>query len=272
MIPGWGGDSGTRWRLVAIGGAIVACFLLIDPWFADWVRGWPDGVVRVFRELTDLGRSHWYLVPTGVGTILFAALATRARGLRERQALVAIALVCGFVFVAVASTGLLTTTLKYLIGRARPKLMDQEGTFGFAPLSVDSDFASFPSGHANTAVAVAVCLIFLWPRCRLPMAAFAVVIAFSRVAVGAHYPSDVLAGGTLAVITTAAWRRIFASQRLVFMPTAEGSIVLRGWQIRRWVWGRLRAEVRLDPRVPGRGTWLRRLGLPGGEMRNGRSR
>jgi membrane-associated phospholipid phosphatase len=261
MSRGGTHSFGLGWHAVAAG-TIIACCLLIDPWFARWVRAWPEGLVQVFRTLTDLGRSHWYLVPTGLGTILFAILASRVREPLKHQALASLALACGFVLVAVASTGLLTTTLKYLIGRARPKLLDQEGTFGLAPFGLDADFASFPSGHANTAVAIALCLIFLWPRYRVPLAVFAVLIAFSRVAVGAHYPSDVIAGGYLAIVTTTAWRRVFAGQRLVFMPSADGSIVVRGHQIRRWMSDRLRNQVRLGP-VRCRG-WLRGPGLAGG--------
>lgn len=222
------------------------CVLVVDPSVAAWVRQWPQGFVGVFRDVTDLGRSHWYLVATGAGVIIFGVLAARASQPRERQAWAWLMLASGFVFIAVASTGLLTTTLKYLIGRARPKLIDQEGTLGFEPFGLDADFASFPSGHANTAVALAVCLIFLWPRLWLPLVAFAAVIASSRVAVGAHYPSDVVAGAYLAIMTTYAWRRVFAGQRLLFMPTPDGVIEVRGRQIRRWMWDQVRAMARFD--------------------------
>lgn len=224
--------------------------------------------MQVFRLITDLGRSHLYLMPAGLGALLFAILASRVGDPRKRQALASLALACGFVFVAVASTGLLTTALKYLIGRPRPKLLDQEGTLGLSPLGLDADFASFPSGHANTAVAIALCLILLWPRYWVPLTGFAIVIGFSRVAVGAHYPSDVIAGGYLAIVTTAAWRRTLAGERLVFMPAANGAIVVRGQQIRRWLANRLRAQVRLVP-VVCRG-WLRGLSLAG-EVRDDQS-
>lgn len=76
---------------------------------------------------------------------------------------------------------------------------------------------SFPSGHATTAFVVAAALIFAWPeastRMRLAILATAILIAFSRVAMGAHWPLDVLVGacggwliGALGCVLSAHWR------------------------------------------------------------------
>lgn len=56
---------------------------------------------------------------------------------------------------------------------------------------------SLPSAHATTAFAGAVLLSWFWPRWRLAFAVLALAIAFSRVYVGVHYPTDVLAGAAL---------------------------------------------------------------------------
>lgn len=76
---------------------------------------------------------------------------------------------------------------------------------------------SFPSGHATTAFVVAAALIFAWPeagnRKHIAILAGAVLIAFSRIAVGAHWPLDVLVGacggwlcGALGCTLSARWR------------------------------------------------------------------
>jgi len=65
-----------------------------------------------------------------------------------------------------------------------------------------TDF-SFPSDHATAAGAVAVGLLLTNRRWGIIAAALAVVMAFTRVYVGAHYPADVLAGLALGGIVAA---------------------------------------------------------------------
>ncbi|PZF94369.1 PA-phosphatase [Micromonospora deserti] len=112
--------------------------------------------------------------------------------------------------------GLLGPLLKLLVGRSRPELPD--------PVAQAPGLA-FPSGHAlNAVLAAGVLLVVFLPYARrhrptarpLVWAAallLAVVTGFSRVALGVHWTSDVLAGwllGTAVVAATAAactvWR------------------------------------------------------------------
>jgi undecaprenyl-diphosphatase len=64
------------------------------------------------------------------------------------------------------------------------------------PLSVPID-CSFPSGHAAGSFAFATFVLTLNRRAGAFLVPIAVVIALSRVALGVHYPSDVLAGAIL---------------------------------------------------------------------------
>ena len=87
-----------------------------------------------------------------------------------------------------------------LVGRARPY-----ETMANVHLLVDktTDF-SFPSDHATVAGAVAVGLLFANRRWGIIASTLAILMAFTRVYVGAHYPSDVLAGLTLGGLVAAA--------------------------------------------------------------------
>ena len=73
---------------------------------------------------------------------------------------------------------------------------------------------SFPSNHSTIAAAAATGLIFAWRRLTPWVVAMAVLMGFSRVFVGAHYPHDVLAG--LLLGTAVAW----LMQRFLVAPTA----------------------------------------------------
>lgn len=96
--------------------------------------------------------------------------------------------------VALGLTFVVTLLLQIVVGRARP-----EGVYALMAVPA---FASFPSGHASLLAATVAVLLSafgrrLWLWGALP--ALALLVAFSRVYVGHHYPSDVLAGLVLGV-------------------------------------------------------------------------
>ena len=62
---------------------------------------------------------------------------------------------------------------------------------------------SFPSSHATTAFAGAVVLSFLLPRLWPLFVAAAALVAFSRLYVGVHYPTDVFAGAAIGAVFAA---------------------------------------------------------------------
>ncbi|GGY53862.1 hypothetical protein GCM10011297_28210 [Bacterioplanes sanyensis] len=70
---------------------------------------------------------------------------------------------------------------------------------------------SFPSGHSFTAMAAAGLLALHWRSWRILILTVGALAAFSRIAVGAHWPLDVLVGGALGLLT--AWICVWWSQR-----------------------------------------------------------
>jgi undecaprenyl-diphosphatase len=81
---------------------------------------------------------------------------------------------------------------------------------------------SFPSGHATVSFACATVLALAVPRLAWPLFALAALISFSRVYVGVHYPSDVLAGAVLGVGIAIALRMLAAALRRSAPPMREG--------------------------------------------------
>ena len=88
------------------------------------------GRLLIFKDLTDLGKSHWYLVPTGVVALFCFGMAKVVKNDPQRQArLRKIAFTMAFIFACIAVSGILVELLKMLFGRARPSLLDGEGIF-----------------------------------------------------------------------------------------------------------------------------------------------
>lgn len=195
----------------------------LDRTVSELARAADPGLLAVFRTITEAGDSKWTLVPTGVlGLGLIAAgwffLTDRRVAAMARWAGSALM----FVFVSVALSGIAVNIVKVIIGRGRPKLLEQTGFLGFDPLILNADFHSFPSGHTNTAVAFALAVSFLVPYWRGALVAAACLIGFSRIAVNAHFLTDVIGGGALAVVTTYWLRARFASREWVFRREASG--------------------------------------------------
>ena len=109
-----------------------------------------------------------------------------------------------------------------MIGRARPLVGGSLDPYLFSPFNWTTDYASLPSGHATTAFAVLAAFGTLWPRGRTVFLIYALLIAASRVAVTAHYPSDVLSGALVGVVGALLVRRWFALRGLGFSIAPDG--------------------------------------------------
>jgi undecaprenyl-diphosphatase len=84
--------------------------------------------------------------------------------------------------------------VKRTVNRARPDT---------TPHIPCPDCFSFPSGHATAALAVALSYGLAAPRLAVPLVGFALLVGWSRVKLGVHYPGDVVMGQLIAVATVA---------------------------------------------------------------------
>lgn len=210
-----------RWQGLIALGAMAAAMIALDPFAATVVAALPASVVKGFREITDYGRSGAILYPTGILLVLIAALDSPALERFTRGVLAVLAVRVGFVFVAVGLPGLIGTTVKRLIGRVRPSA---RGPFAYEPFSWRPDYASLPSGHSIAVFSALVAIGLVVPRARPVLWVYAITICVSRVAVSAHFPSDVIAGAAFGAIGALLVREWFAARRLGFFIGPDGEV------------------------------------------------
>jgi len=112
--------------------------------------------------------------------------------------------------------------LKSLFRRQRPYTQVAQAILVGAP----PQRHSFPSGHAAAAFAGAWVLSKHYPRWRLPFYAIASLVAFGRIYLGVHYPSDVVAGGLTGVGLAAFYQLLLdrrSSHEQVATPASDGA-------------------------------------------------
>jgi undecaprenyl-diphosphatase len=160
----------------------------VSTWDTDILR-WAAGLRtptldRVMQVVTDLGAT---LTLTGAALALTAFLLGKRL---HREAL--------FVILSVGGAAILNALLKQLFQRPRPEIV--------TPVVTAHGFA-FPSGHTMSSMAFACAVVLLcwrarW-RYRWPVSIGALAVAFlvgaSRIYLGVHYPSDVLAGWLMSL-------------------------------------------------------------------------
>jgi len=175
---------------LGVGALSLPAAVRLDPWLLSVVREVDWSLLEpAVQAITRLG----YGALDVLLLVLVAAIA-RWRGDQgaARRGLIGAA--------AVGAAGLVGQLVKNLACRARPSAPGA-GTFlvDFPCLPAGYALASFPSGHATTAFAAAAFLALWQPRWSGPLLGLALLVAATRVLLGSHFPSDVLAGALLGI-------------------------------------------------------------------------
>ncbi|KZK82213.1 phosphatidylglycerophosphatase B [Pseudovibrio sp. Ad13] len=209
-----------------------------------WARKLPVAYHDIFEVITDVGKSDWILFPTGLWILAMIFGGWQRLPFRRKMAVSYLTIYGSYLFFVVAVSGLLAIALKWNIGRARPTLFDEMGPMYFDFFAWEAKLSSLPSGHSTTAGALIVALALIAPRLRWLLAVVGLWIAASRVIVGAHYPSDVVAGIIIGGAFSYCCARWMARRRIGFsfddkggvqpiMSSISAALCLRSWRAAR---------------------------------------
>jgi undecaprenyl-diphosphatase len=208
------------WLVLGVALPLALFLVLAENVVERPIDSWDRGALRAIAHLHTSVRTHLLRIVTffggswGIALLTVAALIILALLHRHRDAL--------FVAAAGAGSGILQLVTKLAIERPRPSV--------FLPLTQVTSY-SYPSGHAMASATLALTLLVVCWRTRWRWAVlfggavYAPAVAFSRLYLGVHYPSDILAGWSLAV----AW---LVALHLVF----DGSTACRTKQAAREAW------------------------------------
>ncbi|MFI1014103.1 phosphatase PAP2 family protein [Streptomyces sp. NPDC020965] len=181
----------------------------------------------LYRDITDFAHStptwfqHSFELFTEAGLLIFGALFVvvwwRARS--GSSAAIAVAVLAPL---ATATGYVVSESFKSIVDEERPCRTVTEAATSLAACPPVGDW-SFPSNHSTIAGAAAVALALAWPKIALFTVPMALLMAFSRVFVGVHYPHDVVVGLVLGAVVTVLFVKVLTKPAGAVLMTMRGS-------------------------------------------------
>ncbi len=182
---------------------IAVSYFYWDIPLAIYCKGLNRSIVDIAEIVTILGESRWYYIILVPAFIYFWFLARNK--LWSRRLL--------FLFISISASGLISTLIKWLVGRYRPSMLDK-GLYGFNFFGVGYELTSLPSGHAVTAFSLAAAVNILFPRAGIAAFIIAISIGMTRIILMSHYLSDVVAGAGIGILSTLLVKYFFDRKKI----------------------------------------------------------
>lgn len=166
--------------------ALTVAFLL-DQATANWITTYSSPELkRVMRIVSRVGDWPAHAIAGAIGLAVAFAVGSKA-WIR----------ICLAMLIALALAGVTTRAIKIATGRARPSVKTEAQWKG---PQFRSKYQAFPSGHTASSTAFFVALFLVRKKIGAPLLLIPILIALSRMIVGAHYLSDVSFAAMLGVI------------------------------------------------------------------------
>lgn len=164
----------------------------------DWIQQIDNHIILWIQEYTKCSFLDWFMPQVswlgdkGFFWILLGLMLIAAGKQYRRWGIV--------MLLSLAITAFVTNlAIKPFFARPRPF-----DTLMFDILIAPPHDFSFPSGHTSAAVSVAVTALFINRKIGIGMLIFAILMAFSRMYLGVHYLTDVLAGAAIGALVSIA--------------------------------------------------------------------
>ena len=165
--------------------------------------------IDTFRIITVIGDATWWLVIFVIGlsvSLLGSQLSILEKHKEKFKRYKSIFL---YLILSCVVSGILHHIIKIIVGRYRPRYLFTEDLYGFSPFNFDIAMNSFPSGHSQTIFSICVALSIIYPKHLILFLLLAIMVGVSRIMILAHFPSDVIFGAYLGIVTAILLNRYY---------------------------------------------------------------
>lgn len=180
--------------LIALGVACLAIDRQAVHFFYDHIHA---STHRLLDRVTHLAKAgHWLMA----ALVAYGATQTGMK-FGFRGAVPHLISSCALAFlIALTAGSAVLHSMKFFLGRRRPRDEIEMNLYGFEPLNFDLQHNSFPSGHAMTIFCVAVVASAAFPSLAALWFVLALLLSLTRALLTAHFVSDVFIGAGIGVI------------------------------------------------------------------------
>jgi membrane-associated phospholipid phosphatase len=217
--------------IMAAFAAMAVCMTFADPLVMSMCKRLPHWCAEAAQFFNHFGNG-FNVFPVLAGAIIVFAFTIRMKLSRSTHEIItALAVRLIYLLAVIGIPCLMSSFLKWMFGRVRPKLFHHAGStdFHFFSWVTDGSGLSFPSGHTTLAFSAALAFSTLLPKTRVPLFILAALVGAARVVLGAHYPSDAIGGALCGIVFATLVSRAFARQRLGLVVTENGKIQPKPW-------------------------------------------
>lgn len=210
-------DNNIKWNWLIYGSIVTLFLVLLGVFWFDkslflFLRDYDFGLWRIFNTIF---KAEMWIAVSLIILVIFYIKKIMTESVKYRNSKGKICLktfvidtinktknsYAFYVFISVVCASFITQVLKVVLGRARPVFYEALNMTGFFPFTADWAFNSMPSGHTTASFAGLVMLGLLAPKIKWFTWSLASVIGVSRICYGAHWPTDVILGAFIGMVT-----------------------------------------------------------------------